>query len=161
MKQYWSNLQPRERLVLITGGVALLLLMLYALVIDPYQTRAARLEQLVADQRSDLEWMREAGAQVRALRTGAPQQAGAGGQSLLSLADSTARSQGLGGAVKRVQPEGQRSVRVWLEQANFDDVLRWLQTLSTRYGVGITALVADPSDEPGRADVRLVLETGA
>lgn len=159
MKQYWNNLQPRERLTLIAGAAALLLLLLYAAVIDPYQARVERLEKQAAAQRADLEWMRQAATQVRALRAGAPRRS-ATGQSLLALADSTAKAQGLGSAVKRVQPEGQGSVRVWMEQASFDDVLRWLQTLTNRHGVRISALVADPSDEAGRADVRLVLESG-
>lgn len=157
VKQYWHNLQPRERLILAAGAGALVLLLLYAAVWDPYQAHVARLEETISQQRADLEWMRGASAQVKTLRKGTPARPAAG-QSLLSLADSTARAQGLAEAVKRVQPEGQNGVRVWLEQAAFDDVMRWLQVLTTRYGVQVSALVAEPGEGPGRTDVRLLLE---
>lgn len=157
VKQYWHGLQPRERLVLAGGAAALLLLLLYAAVWDPYQAHVARLEESIARQHADLDWMRGAATQVRALRKQTPTRA-ASGQSLLALSDTTARAQGLASAVKRVQPEGQNGVRVWLEQAAFDDVMRWLQVLTTRHGVQVSALVAEPGDGPGLTDVRLLLE---
>jgi general secretion pathway protein M len=64
--------------------------------------------------------------------------------------------------LQRVEPEGANGVRVWLEQAPFDDVLRWLDKLSTERGVRVTAFATERrAEQPGRADVRVVLEGGA
>lgn len=153
LKEHWGRLQERERHFLLGGAVALLLLGGYGLIWDPYVEGMARLEKEVVEQRALLRWMEEAAAEVQGLRRGRPVKGG----SLLALADSTARAAGLGSALKRVEPEGQRGVRVWFEQVPFDDLLRWLDQLSQR-GVRLSGLVVERRPEPGRIDARLVLE---
>jgi general secretion pathway protein M len=101
--------------------------------------------------------MRQAATEIQVLRQGATKRNPAGG-SLLATTDSSARAHGLAKAVKRVQPEGQRSVRVWLEQAPFDDVMLWLNTLAGDYGIRVDGVVVDPTDAPGLVDLRAVLE---
>ncbi len=157
MKRYWQNLQARERRTLLAGAIGLGLLLLYALVWDPYRSHILRLEEDVAEQRATLAWMRQAAVEVKTLR-GSTFRPVTDGSSLLATTDRTARNRGLSDALKRVQPDGQRSVRVWLENASFDDVMRWLDTLMKSHGVTISTLVVDPGESPGRVDARLVLE---
>lgn len=154
MKAYWMQLQARERRLLLLGALALLLLLAYALVWEPARAGLARLEQDTAAQRATLAWMEQARQQVQHLRQTRPP---TGGPSLLPLAEQSAKAHGLGPALKRIQPDGQHSVRVWLEQASFDDTLRWLDTLAGRHGVKIGAFSAERADA-GRVHARLVLE---
>jgi len=160
LKQRWAQLQARERRMLLGGAVALLVLGGYALVWDPYVQSAARLEQDVAEQRALLEWMEQSAREVQALRGSRP--AGStSGQSLLAVADGSARAQGLGSVLQQVEPEGSNGVRVVLEQAPFDDVMRWLDKLATERGMRVSAFAAERrGDQPGRSDVRVVLEGG-
>jgi general secretion pathway protein M len=159
MMNFWNNLQPRERVMLAGGAAALLLLLGYALLVEPYFTAMERMRQDVAAQRETLVWMRQAAAEAKALRGGATKRVAAtGGQSLLALADTTAKASGLAAALKRVQPDGQRSVRVWLEQAPFDAMMQWLDTLGREHGVQVTGLVVEPLPAPGSVDARVVLE---
>lgn len=161
LKQRWSQLQTREKRILIGGAAALVLLGGYALVWEPYVESGTRLERDVAEQRALLQWMEASAREVQALRGSQPA-GGTGGQSLLALADGSARAQGLGSALKRVEPEGANGVRVLLEQANFDDVLRWLDKIATERGVRVSAFSTERrSEQPGRVDVRIVLEGGA
>ena len=75
------------------------------------------------------------------------------------MADSTARSNGLGAALKRVEPEGSRNVRVWLENASFDQVMKWLGTLNTTYGIRTdSASLERVADATGRVNARLSLQ---
>jgi general secretion pathway protein M len=138
--------------------VALVLLGGYAFLWDPYVNATARLQQEVAERRALVEWMETSAQEVRGLSGSLP--ANRGSQSLLALADGTARAQGLGPALQRVEPDGQRGVRVWLEQAPFDDVLRWLDKLVLENGVAVTAFTAERRPEAGRVNVRIVLEGG-
>ena len=80
----------------------------------------------------------------------------ASGQSLLSLVDRTAKSGRLGTALKRVQPDGDEKVGVWLEAANFDDLVRWLAALETRHGVRVVSSVFQALEASGSVDARLV-----
>ena len=83
---------------------------------------------------------------------------GLGGRSLLSVADSTARAGGLATALKRVEPEGGNSVRVWLDGAPFDVLVKWLVTLSTQHGVDANSATLERSETAGQVNARLTLE---
>jgi general secretion pathway protein M len=157
LQQHWEQLQPRERRILLGGAIGAVLLLAYALVWIPFTDRLAQLENSVITQRGTLAWMQQAGAEVRTLRGTRP--AAGSPQSLLALSDESAKAHRLGGAIKRVQPDGQHTVRVWLEGAAFDDVLRWLDTLAVQHGIRITGLnVERTAATPGQVNARVALE---
>lgn len=162
MKAYFENLSQRERYMVIVAGVALVLFLGYTLLWRPIVGNARAVEQRLEAQEAELQWMRQAAAEVRQLRgsTGvAPAQEG--GTSLLSLVERTARQGKLAPAVRRVQPDGQNGVRIWLENAVFDDLLVWLHQLATAHGVGLSEISVQREQAPGVVNGRLLLETDA
>lgn len=162
MRQFWTNLQSRERLVLIAGSVVSALLLIYLLVVEPYQKELTRLESSVVEQREVLAWMRQASAQVGQTQAGKKTASRPPGQSLLSLVDGSARKHGLAKAVKRVQPDGGNAVRVWLEQAVFDDFIKWSGQLEEEYGLDLDEVLVERDEAPGMVRVRLLIkEVGA
>jgi len=160
MKQYWANLQPRERHTLLGGGIVLALILVYALVVDPFQQALAGLQQSVATQEETLAWMRQASAEIKQLRAATPGARSVSGQSLMSLIDASARSTGLSGAIKQIRPEGQ-GVKVRLEEVVFDDMLRWLDQLQRNHGVSLGSLVMERLAQPGRVNASVSLEGGS
>lgn len=159
MKHFWNNLQPRERHTMLGGGIALVLILLYGLVIDPFQQELARLEGSVEAQTKELAWMQQASAEVKRLRGSGPAARRVAGQSLMSLVDASARSTGLSGAIKQIRPEGQ-GVKVRLEEVVFDDMLRWLEQLKSKQGVNVSSLVMERLSVPGRVNASVTLEAG-
>ena len=90
---YWQGLQPRERVMLLVGGVALLFALFYFLLWQPVMNARMQMQQEVQQQRTLLQWMKEAASEAKALRGISGQNGGAkglGGQSLLSLVDQSA-----------------------------------------------------------------------
>ena len=156
MKHYWANLQPRERHTLLGGGVALLLILCYVVVIAPFQQEVTRLQRSVENQEEELAWMRQAAVEARRLRGSSPAARRVSGQSLMSLVDSSARSAGLGGAVKQIKPESQ-GVKVRLEQVDFDGMLRWFEQLGGQHGVSVSGLVMERLPQPGRVNASVTL----
>lgn len=156
MKNWWNNLQPREQRVLGIGGIALVLLLGWGVVWEPWQREMARLEHSVAEQEALLAWMRQAASEVKQLRGSGGAATRTNGQSLLALADSTARAAGLAERVNRIQPDGQGTVRVWLDGVAFDAMLLWLDDLR-QYGVSVDGLAVDRESAAGRVNARLVL----
>lgn len=160
MKEWLANLAPRERRILVGGAVALVLLLFYLVVWQPLHTGVAQMRSSVAEQRDTLRWMREAAAEVKSLATSGGQGgAGLGGRSLLAVVDQSARSSNLGPALKRVEPEGQDSVRVRLEGASFDAMVGWLSGLARGSQVFATSLSIERADANGQVDARLTLHT--
>jgi general secretion pathway protein M len=162
MKAWFAGLEANERRLLIIAAPLVLLMLLYVGIWEPLNSRVATLRASTAEQESLLAWMRGAAQEVKQLRGRGDQRVKpASGQSLLSLVDRTAKSGQLGPALKRVQPEGDQKVRVWLESASFDDVVRWLTLLETQHGVRVESSVFQALEATGRVDVRLVFEAAS
>ncbi|MDH5545702.1 MAG: type II secretion system protein M [Gammaproteobacteria bacterium] len=164
IKQYWQQLNPRERLLLGVAGVVLGLMILFLGILEPVMDEAKSLEKQVEEQRKLLKWMEDSAQEVKRLtRSSGTRKAavGAGGQSLLGVIDRTAKAGNLGDAMKRVEPDGGDKVRVWLEQASFDDVVTWLENLERNYSLQIESVAVDKENAPGRVNVRLVFAGGA
>jgi general secretion pathway protein M len=159
MKEWLASLDQRERHLVITGAVLLGLMLMYVAVWEPITSTVDNLRISTTEQASTLRWMRQAAQDVKKIRgSGGNRAKSIGGQSLLSLIDRTAKSGSLGTALKRVQPDGEKRVRVWMEAANFDEVIKWLVLLDTRYGVDVESCVFEVKQESGKVDARLVFE---
>lgn len=156
-KEYWSGLQPREQRFLVAGGVALVLILIYVLIIDPMSSALSRLRTSVAAQQEELVWMRQASIEAKQLMAGSPQRStGRSGQSPMSVIDATARKHGLAKALKQLSPNGNK-VRVRLEAAAFDAMLQWLGELGEKQGIGVDSLSMERLADPGLVNVTVVL----
>ena len=159
MKDWLDKLEPKERMMLAVGAVVLLLLLVYVLVLAPIRSAYQSLKTGVAEQRETVVWMQGSAQAIQRLRSsGGSGSQGLGGRSLLAVTDSTARAGGLGAALKRVEPEGSNSVRVWLDGASFDVLIKWLGTLSMRHGVDANSVTLERNEAAGLINARLTLE---
>ena len=159
MKEWFAGLEQRERRLVMGAAALLLVMLLYVAAWEPLVNNVGELRDATAHQRETLLWMQQAAREVKQLRgAGGARTRPASGQSLLSLVDRTAKSGKLGTALKRVQPDGEQRVRVWLEGAGFDDVVRWLVQLERIHGVTVGDSVFEAKEEAGRVDARLVFE---
>ena len=157
IRDWFEGLEPRERLLVSAGAVFLVLFFVYVLLWAPFAERHARLRETVERQQADLAWMRGAAAQVQALRRSVPGGGrGLGGRSLLSVVDQSARAGGLGSGIKRIEPDGSRGVKIWLENVSFDQMILWLGKLSRQYQVEVASVSIEPRG-PGRVNARLSL----
>lgn len=159
MRAWWNAREPRERQVLLIGGVLSAVLLVWALVWYPLQRSRAELRVRVESQRDDLEQMRSDAARVVQLRgQGARAKVERQGKSLLALADATARGAQLANELRRVEPVGPKSVRVSFEGVSFDAVADWLEGLARDFGVVATDFSADRAEGDGRVNARVTLE---
>lgn len=163
MKAWFLSLAPRERAIVAAGAAVLLLLVLWLWLWEPLARRVEELEQGVAVQEEDLAWMQQAAAEITQLRrsAGAGGTGGLQGRSLLAVVDQAARTAGLSGGLKRIEPEGQSRVRVQFEQIAFDDFMRWLDGMQRQYGVFTQTITIERGEAPGRVNIRLTLDAPA
>lgn len=159
IRAWWNAQSVRDRRVLVAGGIVVAILLTWALAWIPLSRARASLTAQVAQQRADVAWMRQSLAQARELRTqGARGNVARQGKSLLALADATARADGLGDALNRVEPTGAASVRVSFEVVDFDVLSNWLEALARDYGVSVTDLSVDKSQGLGLVNARVTLQ---
>jgi general secretion pathway protein M len=157
LKEYWFGLQLSERRTLLLGALAVIIMFFYLAVWEPLAARNAGTTQRISELQQQLVWMQQAALEVKRLSRGRPV-AGSREQSLLAVADSSARKLQLGNAINRIQPDGEHTVRVWLEGAPFDFLLAWLDELALR-GVHVVSLVIERTPISGVVNARLELES--
>lgn len=160
MNAWWQALEARERRTLAIGAVIAGLIFFYTLVWLPPQRDAAELRERIADARTDLAWMQQASTEVRALRERQPAtDTPRSDRALYAVADQSARESGLGGALERVEPSGDRRVRVTLRGAGFDATVEWLDRLRRDHGLGVETATIRRTEDDGQIDAQLVLES--
>ena len=159
MKAWLASLEPRERLMVYAAAAVMSLLLAYLLLLRPFHVGHDRLRTSVAEQRETVQWMTQSAARVKQLqRSGANAAGGLGGRSLLSATDAAARAAGLGASLKKVEPDGSQGVRVWLDGARFDDMVRWLDVMGARYGADVDTISLERAASPGLVNARLNLQ---
>ncbi|HKS59112.1 MAG TPA: type II secretion system protein M [Steroidobacteraceae bacterium] len=157
LKEWFSSLQPRERAIVVMGGVVVLIVAVYMLALAPFYAAVNSRAQRVAQKEGDLAWMRSVGGEVMALSASSPTSAAPTNESLVVLIDRTARECGLGAALTGQTPNGDNGIRVRLEQAEFDKLVVCLGSLQQAHSVNIESANIDRTGKPGFVNASLVL----
>lgn len=160
MKEWFENLQPRERLYVITGGATLIIFLLYLMVWTPLNGKVKTSRQIVAQQREDVEWMRAAGEQIRKLGINSPSLRIDRHRSLLAVVDQEIQTARLKGALQRMEPEGSQSVKIWINKGSFDALIEMLGKLEATQAISVKSLSINPTDTQGLVDARVTLTRG-
>lgn len=134
MKDWFLNLQPRERLMVTAGAAAAVVIVVWGGWLQ-LSRASARLRDSVAEQTALLADLRRA----EALDTGSgpSRSIESGGQSLVVLVDSTSKAAGLAAAITRTRPEGADGISVSFQNASFDGLLTWLVGLQAEHGIAV------------------------
>jgi len=158
IKKYWLSLQARERLILGVGAIGVALILLFAMLLQPLHKALGHMEQALPGLRINLTWMRQQSEaiQLSGGRVSSAPQKGAG-QSLLSVVEQTARRAQLKQAIQQMTPAANGTeVRVVLDEANFNQWLRWVDELYKQYGVDIKQVTAErDEDKANIAEIRV------
>jgi general secretion pathway protein M len=148
------NMSPRDRRILLIGGVIAAILFVLA-VIMPLDHSVSHLHDQVTQKQADLVWMRNAAPEIAA----AGPVHGSSGESLIVIVDQSARESGLGGALAGSQPSGRGNLSVQLQKAPFDALVGWLARLSQQNGVQIESATIDTAGSPGTVNASLTLKS--
>lgn len=160
-RERFLALQSRERWIVSVGGIVVALTLLYLLVWEPIVDAHRQRVQALESARLLAIRLEQAAAQVQ--RAGGQRGAASAGRglSLMAAVDQASKQGTLGKSPTRIQPEGDREVRVWFEDVSFDALVRWLAELQTRYGVGVQTLDVEPQSTPGKVNARMSLVRGS
>jgi general secretion pathway protein M len=152
MKDWFASLQQREQWILIGGGIAAAVIVLWLVVLSPMRNESDSLRLSVASKQRLLVDL------VRLEATQAPGGAAAvqgAGQTLVIIIDSTAQAHGL--TLPRTRPNGPNGIDVTFQAAAFDSLVQWLIALQTTYAVQVESASFSSAREPGLVNGQLSL----
>lgn len=158
---FLTQLEPRERHVLIGGAMVLTLLLGYFLLWEPFITARQQLETIVAAREQDLQWMQQAALEIQQLRQQPTMRSPATRTtSLLTLIDSSTRTGDLATVNKRIEPQGD-AVRVNFSQVRFMHLMQWLALLQAQHGVQVQTVTLERAEGLDQVQAHLLLVYGA
>lgn len=146
---WWHSRSLVEQRSFLLGLIFLIAVALYSIVWQPLSRQQVQLHRQVQQQQADLFWMTQ--QTLPSAITSLSSQ-----QSLLSIVDKTVRQANIERTVKRLEPDGENQVRLWLEGVEFTILMQWLQTLAAQQ-VDILNMNIQRQDTPGRVSASLVL----
>lgn len=159
MKDWLYSLEQRERIFVLGGAVAVVLALFYAFLWLPLDKGHQTLQSSVDSwQRSLAEIGPLRGAQPTQTQTSRP--AVNTQQTPVVIVDATLRARGLDRSLRRSQPTTSSGIRVEFENVAFDDLVLWLDDLSTQYAMEVASGSLSTSTQagPGRINATLTLE---
>ncbi|MGI9264636.1 MAG: type II secretion system protein GspM [Gammaproteobacteria bacterium] len=157
MKEWFDSLSDRERYIVMGGGVLVVVILFWSLVLNPVYSGVNRLSQQVESKRVLVGWMQSAAAEIKAAGnvTGGGQLED--NQSLVVVIARSARESGLEKALNQNQPIGEDGIRVRLERASFDTIAGWLAKLQASNGLSLESANFERSTAPGMVNASIVL----
>jgi len=157
VKEWFSQLNQREQLSLLLLSSALLLYLLYIFVLSPLESQR---EQLIAQNSAVTESQGRVDAmvsQLLQLRQGGAK-AGAKRNLTSVINQSTTRLQL---PVMRLQPNSRGEIQVRIENASFNDVLKWLNEMEYTESLLVREVSVTPAASAGRVNITVrIAEAG-
>ncbi len=159
IKTYWEQLSNRERWLVSLMSVVVLVSLFYFALWEPLQSGIVEKRKRVTAQTMQLQTMRQQAAEVEQLRRSSrgSQRKVSNSSSLLVIIERTSKQKGLKASLKKVQPDGEDGVRLWLEDVAFDQMIDWLKLLKQHHGIYIDDISVEAREAPGRVDSRILL----
>jgi general secretion pathway protein M len=153
--QWWNARLPRERQILLAGAAVVVLFILYSAIWAPLHHARHRAEL-------DLQQTRTVANRLEAVAIDVERNRGVGGAAatrglpLLSAVDQASHRPELGKPYERIEPDGDREVKIWINEVPFDSLVDWLNLLQTQYGIVASSAELERKGE-GVVNARLSL----
>jgi general secretion pathway protein M len=149
LKSTFLQLSEREQRLVIISAVIVLVAIFYWGFWSPLNTSLEKDKVAVKNQTELLAWVQKNANKAIQLRSSSGNKASFSGSLPQAVNQSASRMKI---AISRMQPQGDE-LQVWIDQAPFNDVLSWLQSLE-KTGVNILDIDIAESDLPGQVKIR-------
>ncbi len=162
MKSWWQNLSSREQLIVLCGGVAGILILLYLMVWSPLHNHIQDMQKKTIKQETLLSWMQGASKDLQQLRQASkPKSNLATPQNLLALVDQSAKDNKLKSSMTEFAQTENNKVAIKFTSISFDKLATWLTTLWSEHHVEVSEMTATSKGGDGTVQAQVTLEAGS
>jgi len=157
--QHWyQGLQQRERQLVLAASAVIIITLLYLTIWEPIFKGIESQTQKYQTQLEILDWMLTAATEVRTLQaSGATKRRTNNSQPVTLLVEKSAATAGLKPYLRKLESTSDKGARITIDDASFDQVLLWLNTLQTQYGISVSSANLDRADKAGAINARMTL----
>lgn len=138
LQQWYAGLQPREQFLVSRGAVAAVALLLVGGMLQLHAA-VGKAQASVERKQDDLAFIISHLGELQGANGATPDLT----SPLSAIVERTVRDVGLAETLKTNQAEGDNSLRVKFEGANFDALVLWLGTLQQEQGIQVVNATID------------------
>ena len=158
LQQWLDTLEQRERRIVVSGGIALVVILFYLTIWEPIVANYEQQQQTNKSQRQFYSWIKSSATEIRALNSsGGNTAAKFRNQSISSLADRSAVATGVKAFIDKIE-QSKTGVKVNLNSADFDRIVAWLTDLEIKYGITASKVKIEKSKVSGAVNASITLE---
>ena len=155
LKQFWIERAPRERLILGTGSIVLLLVVGYLMLIEPAWTGIGRLERSLPQQRAQAAELDSLLGEIKGLKA-QPQVATVSPSEVKGAIEASLARAGL--KTTRVVPLSDGDVQLTFANVPYGTWAAWLAGIERELGARtMSVVVTGKAETPGNVDAELAL----
>jgi general secretion pathway protein M len=159
LKQWFNALPQKERWMVSGAGLLIFTTLFYLIVWEPVHVGLQTEQQKQQSQKEILLWMQQAAAEVKTLRaSGSRSTIRDKNKPTTLVIEQAINNAGLKPSVNKIESSGNNGARVTLNEASFNQILVWLNTLATHNGIHVVSANIERGSKPGRANARLSFE---
>lgn len=148
---WYKNLNQREKPMVNLLAAMLVIFLIYFVLVSPLASYQNQLEE---DQEYFSDSLATVSMQVQALASNKGSAPPNSRQTLNQLVTQSSGRYGL--KLKNIsEPKKNQTIQVRLDEAEFNQVLRWVVTLENQHGLIVDTLRVSDTDDIGRVDVSL------
>ena len=158
IQNWYHGLQQRERQLVLVASIVVITTLLYLIIWEPIVNGVNDQTQKYESQMDILDWMQTAAVEVRTLKaTGAAKRRTNSSQPVTLLVEQSAATAGLKPFIRKLESTSDKGARITIDEASFDQILLWLDTLQTQYGISVSSANLDRAEKPGAVNARMTL----
>jgi len=140
----------------LAAAALIILTLLYVILWEPIHNGVRDQTQKYQAQLDILDWMQAAATEVRVLKaTGAGKRRTNSSQPVTLLVEQSATAAGLKPYMTKLESTSDKGARVTIDAASFDQMLLWLSTMQTQYGITVSSANVDRNEKVGAVNARL------
>jgi len=156
VREWFSQRTQQEQLLITIATVLLILFLFYLLLLMPQAQHKSELQANIDSRTSMLNWMAGASAEIRSLQAGSGERNKRDGRTLIAHVSSVMKEKSVVPSV--IQPEGEKRLRMTIENISFSVLMERLGKLYSDHGVSVDQATIKPIDgTTGIVSARLTL----
>lgn len=160
MKEWWFNLNLREKQTVSLGAAITIMALLYGLIWSPLHNSVIALRDQMQHNQQLLFWMQTADQQIQAAEkmTQIPTPTHNAASWLSIIQDNVKQSPLAKNLTQLVQADND-SVKLTFQQVDFDLLISWLTELWQQQGLVVTQLTITSGSTPGIVGAEFILKS--
>lgn len=159
IQQRFSGLSQRDQKLVLVIAAILVVTLFYVVVWEPLHLNLEKQRNNQITQTEIHNWMQNAAVEVRALKASGnrPGKILKKNSPVSIVAEQSAKISGLKEHISKIESSGKNSAQIKVNNASFNQMLLWINTLKTRYGINVSSAKIERTDKEGKINARLVL----